>query len=211
MKIRVAWFERYFYFFFIAILDPVLVFQNGYLKSSVSLPFFLKLQGDVPAVYGHFDLWEYRSGRTTGTRRDDWVMTSGWFQHGNFRGRTPSRPWNFRVLFFSRGDQIYATADQRKNCRTNTNLLWLSWHLFFRPVWFVSQNFLMAWKAVIILTPFLLQMMGRIWEWYCGHWFSFFNITVSLKMIWQISPLLWFSNLISSGNGSLVWVGGLDI
>lgn len=59
MKIRVAWFERYFYIFFIAILDPVLVFQKGYLKSSVSVSVsavFLKLQGDVPAVYGHFDL-----------------------------------------------------------------------------------------------------------------------------------------------------------
>lgn len=113
MKIRVAWFERYFYIFFIAILDPVLVFQKGYLKSSVSVSVsavFLKLQGDVPAVYGHFDLWEYRSadrGTTGGTRK---VITFLWgdFQHGNFRGKDfKSTSWNFRGWTFS-GDQIYS-------------------------------------------------------------------------------------------------------
>ena len=99
------------YIFFIAILDPVLVFQNGYLKSSVSVPFFWSFKGDVPAVYGHFDLWEYRSadrGTTGGTRK---VITFLWgdFSMGTSGGWTPSRlhetsgGWTF-----SRGDQIYS-------------------------------------------------------------------------------------------------------
>ena len=110
MKIRVAWFERYFYFFFIAILDPVLVFQKGYLKSSVSVSVFFKASRRCPScvrplrplriqVSRSWDHWDEEG--------DD--LPVGWFQHGNFLGKRTSKStsWNFRGRYFS-GDQIYS-------------------------------------------------------------------------------------------------------